>query len=97
MNCGQEHAATRATLQMFSQFGSAFNFNDAIVADECLGFAELFRQLSVEVGAVGDENYCRTCELTAAHQHSCEEEHGETLSASCSAEISSAFAVAVCV
>ena len=93
MDRSQEHPSTGTSSQVFTKLGTAFNGYHTIIANECFGFAELVSQLCIQVCTVGYQDDGRTGKLTAPHQHSSEKEHRETLTASCSTEISTTLTV----
>ena len=95
MDRSQEHPSTGTSGQVFTKFGTAFYGYHAIIANECLGLAELVGQLCIQVGTVGYQDDGRTGKLTAPHQHSGEEKHRITLATSGSTEISTTLTVSM--
>ena len=94
MNCCKKNSTTCPSFQILTQLGAALYLYHTVVADKCLCLYELFRELYVQVGAVGNKHDGRTGKSLAAHKHTGKKEHRKALSAACRAEVCTALSVA---
>ncbi len=74
--------------------GAAFDTYCIIVANEFLRVGKLFRQLVIQVSAVGYHDNRGTRKEYALHQQTVKKEHGEAFAAAGGSEVGSPLAVA---
>ena len=87
------HAAAGRLGQNVLQLLPAVHLHNGLVPDESPGIQKLPGKLIVQIGAIGDQQYCRGVQARLVHDEPGQKQHDKALAAASRAEVRATFAV----